>query len=179
MNKIDLFLNHQNRLANLNTTHETSKLGALPPGVQQQKEIDAILSHSIWKTEDFENEKILRIRRTESGYLVTTSSYVMHFDVKYLPAMNMGPVPFRIDFDPSSIEKRLTPTSHGAYPDQLKNEIHEILANYLEKSPFFSSMAINEIQRTDNGLTVKAQNGITYKISITYKNNEMILNFGN
>lgn len=178
MGNMEISLNYQNKIAKL-TTHEVKKLGALPPGVQQQREIDAILSHSIWKTEDFENEKIFNIRRTESGYLVTTSSHVMHFDVKYLPSPNMGPIPFQIDFDPASIEKRLNPTSLGGYPDQLKKEIHQILSDYLEEIPFLSLMAIHEIQRRENGLTVKAQNGNTYNISITYQNNEMILNFGN
>lgn len=63
----------------------------LPGGAESKLEIEALLQHEIWESAQFLSENILTIERTDSGYLVTTSSYKLEFFVEKELNPYLGP----------------------------------------------------------------------------------------
>ncbi len=127
-------------------------LQALPPQVQRMREIEALLNHTIWQSEEFSNEMICSIKKTDTGYDVTTTSYHMHFTIQPLPPINIGPAQFNVVFDPSSVEKRASANTFGISPSQMKGELADLLLEIC-KTPATST--IEEIKRTEEGYTFR------------------------
>ena len=79
-------------------------LAALPPLAQSIREIQTMVGDSELYTRLGSGETIQDIVRTESGYIVRTSHYLLHVDVEYKMAKHPGPTPFQLRFhDPISL----------------------------------------------------------------------------
>lgn len=76
-------------------------LQALPPNVQEAREIKAILEDSRLY-ERLKGEMIEKIERTEGGYLITTPTDGFFVQVHYLPNKIIGPAKFEIIFQPET-----------------------------------------------------------------------------
>ena len=81
----------------------TQAFCALPPLPQSIREIDAILSHDFLKTEDMTPEMIWQIQKTEYGYVLETTHFIIPVEVCYQPQNMPGPVPFNVTYDLSKI----------------------------------------------------------------------------
>ena len=76
------------------------QLQALPPAVQRKKELQAILNNARLDELLGSSERIERIEKTETGYLIYTDHYTIQVIVIYIASEGgfCGPVHFEIEF---------------------------------------------------------------------------------
>ena len=78
-----------------------SLFGALPPLVQQGRELEALLAHSSFYESLGSAETLEQIIRTEKGYLILTGHYAMQVEIIYGSSRGqIGPTPFELKFYP-------------------------------------------------------------------------------
>jgi hypothetical protein len=74
---------------------------ALPPLAQSTREIQAILSDKRTYESLGSAEQIQEVRKTETGYLITTRNYELQIDLHYQRGTKLaGPVPFELEYFP-------------------------------------------------------------------------------
>ena len=70
-------------------------LGLLPPFAQSVRELHEVLTG----LQDIPaGEMIEAVERTEQGYQVITSHYIVQVEMEYLPRQQIGPMPFQLHF---------------------------------------------------------------------------------
>ena len=69
---------------------------ALPPNVQRQREMEAILREAYKHIPD--GESIMQITKTEYGYEIITDHYSIPVEIHFLPQENIGPARFEVIF---------------------------------------------------------------------------------
>lgn len=77
-----------------------SLTAALPPLYQGLKEFDAVLHDPELVKELSAGEVLEGIKKTHTGYEVTTNRSTVQVDVEYLPMQQPGPVQFLLHFHP-------------------------------------------------------------------------------
>ena|GEM_PF-1205250 len=74
-------------------------LAALPPLPQSIREIEAILSNDFLKSDEMTTETIWQIQKTDTGYILETSNFIIPINMIDLPPKNIGPSQFDAQFD--------------------------------------------------------------------------------
>ena len=77
--------------------------GALPPMPESLREIEAILSHEFLKSPEMTAETIVQIQKTERGFILETTHFVIPIEIISLPQENLGPAPLDVQFDLSKL----------------------------------------------------------------------------
>ncbi len=80
------------------TLFSISAYAALPPFYQSKKEIEIILNDKRLVDELTSAEMIVKIKRIEDSYLISTDKYTLKVEVIYLPTDQMGPAQFKLKF---------------------------------------------------------------------------------
>ncbi len=78
----------------------TPLFGALPPLAQELRELQALLQSSELTERLTMATQITSISKTADGYLIQTTKEPLAVKVIYLPSAHIGPVSFRLEFEP-------------------------------------------------------------------------------
>ncbi len=95
-NILDLNLD---RSAQLRLEDAQPRLGVLPPAIQRNREIQAILADPFIYSRLGASEMVESIQKTENGYLITTQNFTVSVEVVYVrEGRKIGPAEFRLEF---------------------------------------------------------------------------------
>lgn len=72
---------------------------ALPPLPQSIREIEAILTDDFLKSPEMTAETIWQIQKTDTGYILETTNFIIPINMIPLPPKNIGPAQFDMQFD--------------------------------------------------------------------------------
>ena len=72
---------------------------ALPPLPQSIREIEAILTNDFLKFPEMTAETIWQIQKTDTGYLLETTHFIIPIDMIPIPGKKIGPIQFTMEFD--------------------------------------------------------------------------------
>ena len=76
---------------------------ALPPMPESLREIEAILSHEFLKSPEMTAETIWQIQKTETGFILETTHFIIPIEIISLPKENLGPAPLEVQFDVNNL----------------------------------------------------------------------------
>ena len=72
---------------------------ALPPLPQSIREIQAILTDDFLKSEEMTAETIWQIQKTDTGYILETTNFIIPINMLPIPGKKIGPSQFDVQFD--------------------------------------------------------------------------------
>ena len=72
---------------------------ALPPMAQSLREMNAIINHNFFLSPKMIAENIISIHKTELGFILETTHFVIPIQINYLPQEMIGPRVFEVHFD--------------------------------------------------------------------------------
>ncbi|NDE82117.1 MAG: hypothetical protein EB051_00670, partial [Chlamydiia bacterium] len=76
---------------------------ALPPMPQSIREIKSVLDDEFLKSSTMTGQAILELKRTQDGFLIETTDFIIPVYLEKIPQKIMGPIQYRISFDVDGI----------------------------------------------------------------------------
>jgi hypothetical protein len=76
---------------------------ALPPMPQSIREIKSVLDDEFLKSSAMTGQAILELKRTQDGFLIETTDFIIPVYLEKIPQKIMGPIQYKISFDVDGI----------------------------------------------------------------------------
>jgi hypothetical protein len=77
--------------------------GALPPMPQSIREIKSVLDDEFLTSSEMSGQAILELKRTNDGFLIETTDFIIPVYLEKIPQKIMGPIQYKISFDVDGI----------------------------------------------------------------------------
>jgi hypothetical protein len=71
---------------------------ALPPMAQSSKELQAVLRSDFLRSEEMTAEAIVKIEKTDEGFIMETTHFIIPILIHYVPRDGAGPSLFDVEF---------------------------------------------------------------------------------
>lgn len=76
---------------------------ALPPMPQSIREIKSVLDNEFLTSSEMTGQAILDLKRTNDGFLLETTDFIIPIYLEKIPQKIMGPIQYKISFDVDGI----------------------------------------------------------------------------